>query len=37
MRVVGPDEPLGVPYVEMETFFHGPGWTVRETWQAASE
>ncbi|RSM42042.1 adenylate kinase [Amycolatopsis balhimycina DSM 5908] len=61
MRVIGPDEPLGVlrriavagsagsgkstlartlcerlgvPFVEMETFFHGPGWTVRETWQA---
>jgi tRNA A37 threonylcarbamoyladenosine biosynthesis protein TsaE len=61
MRVVGPDEPLGVlrrvavagpagsgkstlartlserlgvPFVEMESFFHGPGWTVRETWQA---
>ncbi|WP_410596667.1 adenylate kinase [Amycolatopsis sp. lyj-23] len=25
---------LGVPYVEFESFFHGPGWTVRETWQA---
>ncbi|MFI5591438.1 (d)CMP kinase [Amycolatopsis sp. NPDC051758] len=27
-------ERLGVPYVEFESFFHGPGWTVRETWQA---
>ena len=27
-------ERLGVPFVQMETFFHGPGWTVRETWQA---
>ncbi|MEU8415813.1 adenylate kinase [Amycolatopsis japonica] len=27
-------EHLGVPYVEFESFFHGPGWTVRETWQA---
>ena len=27
-------ERLGVPYVEFESFFHGPGWTVRPTWQA---
>jgi adenylate kinase family enzyme len=27
-------ERLGLPYVEFESFFHGPGWTVRETWQA---
>lgn len=27
-------ERLCVPYVEFESFFHGPGWTVRETWQA---
>lgn len=24
---------LGVPFVEMEHFFWGPNWTVRETWQ----
>lgn len=27
-------ERLGVPFVAFESFFHGPGWTVRETWQA---
>ncbi|MFJ4100244.1 P-loop NTPase family protein [Amycolatopsis japonica] len=27
-------ERMGVPYVEFESFFHGPGWTVRETWQS---
>ncbi|OXM43218.1 (d)CMP kinase [Amycolatopsis alba] len=27
-------ERMGLPYVEFESFFHGPGWTVRETWQA---
>jgi adenylate kinase family enzyme len=27
-------EQLGVPYVEFESFYHGPEWTVRETWQA---
>ncbi|WP_394361745.1 (d)CMP kinase [Amycolatopsis sp. SB7-3] len=27
-------ERMGVPYVEFESFYHGPGWTVRETWQA---
>nr|WP_233594975.1 (d)CMP kinase [Amycolatopsis sp. WAC 04169] len=26
-------ERLGVPYVEFESFYLGPGWTVRETWQ----
>lgn len=25
---------LGVPYVSLESFYLGPGWTVRETWQA---
>jgi adenylate kinase family enzyme len=23
---------LGVPFVEFESFYHGPGWTVVETW-----
>jgi adenylate kinase family enzyme len=27
-------ERMGLPFVEFESFFHGPGWTVRETWQA---
>ncbi|WP_340683789.1 adenylate kinase [Amycolatopsis coloradensis] len=27
-------ERMGVPFVEFESFFHAPGWTVRETWQA---
>lgn len=27
-------ERLGVPFAEFESFFHAPGWTVRETWQA---
>ncbi|HET6704798.1 adenylate kinase [Amycolatopsis sp.] len=25
---------LGVPYVSLESFYLGPGWTVRETWEA---
>ncbi len=27
-------ERMGLPFVEFESFFHAPGWTVRETWQA---
>ncbi|WET78338.1 hypothetical protein P3102_30405 [Amycolatopsis sp. QT-25] len=27
-------ERRGLPIVEFESFFHAPGWTVRETWQA---
>ncbi|MFE6615800.1 AAA family ATPase [Amycolatopsis sp. NPDC057786] len=27
-------ERMGFPFVEFESFFHAPGWTVRETWQA---
>ncbi|MGY6658536.1 adenylate kinase [Amycolatopsis sp. TRM77291] len=27
-------ERMGIPFVEFESFFHAPGWTVRETWQA---
>jgi adenylate kinase family enzyme len=27
-------ERLGVPYVSLESFYLGPGWTVRETWEA---
>jgi hypothetical protein len=26
-------ELLGIPFVEFESFYHAPGWTVRETWQ----
>ncbi|KOV82234.1 adenylate kinase [Nocardia sp. NRRL S-836] len=26
-------ELLGVPFVEFESFYHAPGWTVRPTWQ----
>jgi adenylate kinase family enzyme len=26
-------ERLGLPFVEFESFYHGPGWTVRPTWQ----
>jgi adenylate kinase family enzyme len=26
-------ERLGVPYVSLESFYLGPGWTVRETWE----
>lgn len=26
-------ERLGVPFVEFESFYHAPGWTVRPTWQ----
>jgi adenylate kinase family enzyme len=26
-------ERLGLPFVEFESFYHGPGWTVRATWQ----
>lgn len=26
-------ERLGLPFVEFESFYHAPGWTVRPTWQ----
>jgi adenylate kinase family enzyme len=26
-------ERLGLPFVEFESFYHAPGWTVRATWQ----
>ncbi|HEX6344536.1 adenylate kinase [Umezawaea sp.] len=25
--------PLGVPFTQFESFYHAPGWTVRETWR----
>lgn len=26
-------ERLGLPFIEFESFYHAPGWTVRATWQ----
>jgi hypothetical protein len=26
-------ERMGLPFVEFESFYHAPGWTVRPTWQ----
>ncbi|WP_062980522.1 hypothetical protein [Nocardia anaemiae] len=26
-------ELLGIPYVELDSLYHGPGWTVRDSWE----